>query len=825
MNRKKLFSSVVIFCLFTSISPIGAQGTAFTYQGWLNQGGVPVNGLYDFQASLFTNSTGGSVFAGPITNSSVTVSNGLFIAALDFGSVFDGTSYWLELSVRTNGPDFFTVLSPRQQLTPTPYANFALTSSNLSGPLSLAQLPAGVVTNNSTGVTLSGSFTGDAGRLTNLFGSPLGDYGMNNIQALWGRMNQQGRVRILSIGDSTGTDVAAGLTPYLEKTIGVNGGGVTVVVPLMPYLDYTIGNPNLVMNIRPDGTSYSNWWGLHYGLSNSATLYLNRYPYRDVSSTWAMNTNVVADTAFYAWVNRPNGGSVKLEISTNGLPFYPIATIDTSSTATSLGSLYYSFPKTNVSWRMTGTGGGDGYAEVLMGGVFVTNGPGALMWNICSPGSDWSGFVAANANVLVSYLTNIQPDLIFIENVHEVVPQYVIDILSNCSPAQIVVMACPPSTTVGDDSSYRLNYTNRMTVFYNAPTNRFNHIAFCDPWSLMTDTNANALYGFYPSGDPVHFSHAGQLFKAHAFLQSVGLGDESLGDNISLAGQGSEVNLFNSESGVPVGVNFWNADGRFGTFAVAVNQPGGEHFLGLTAVRDVPEYDGLLAYNPFRQPAPVPWNGPFDVMTNFSLFWQSGSAMSLLVPGGPGDLSLNGILNRASYAGPSPELCRITRNGQMFLGYLDWVLGKPDYGNGVLSVRNAVYVDQAGSRQVLITNGNVAISGQFSGSGAGLTNVSLVLNTNAFAGNMVAGAACLTNMSGNVTITGVSGSDPTRLWSAYLLCVNDSASTWTVAFPPSCTGQGQGSGPVYYITNGTTAEFQLNGFGNLYTNVNWSPHW
>jgi hypothetical protein len=329
----------------------------------------------------------------------------------------------------------------------------------------------------------------------------------------------------------------------------------------------------------------------------------------------------------------------------------------------------------------------------------------------------------------------------------------------------------------------------------------------------------------YTAGDPIHFSYAGQLYKAHAFLQSAGLGDESLGVDISAAGQGSGVNIFNSESGVPVGVNFWNADGRFGTFAVAADAPYNTLFIGLTAVRDAQGYDGLLAYDKARQPSADPWHGPFDVTTNFSLFWQSGSSMSLLVPGGPGELSLNGILNRPTYSGPSPELCRITRNGQMFLGYFDWSYGKADYGNGVLSVRNAIYVDQAGPREVLIANGNVAVSGQFSGSGAGLTNVNLAVSTNAFAGVLAAGEACLTNMTGNVTINGVSGTDPHRLWSAYLLCVNDSASPCTVTFPATCKGQGQGIGPVYYVTNGTTAEFHLNGFGNRYTNINWSPHW
>src|SRR5438270_13567479 len=51
-----------------------AQGTAFTYQGRLADGGVPGNGVYDIRAGLLATNSGGTAVAGPITNSSVTVS-------------------------------------------------------------------------------------------------------------------------------------------------------------------------------------------------------------------------------------------------------------------------------------------------------------------------------------------------------------------------------------------------------------------------------------------------------------------------------------------------------------------------------------------------------------------------------------------------------------------------------------------------------------------------------------------------------------------------------------------------------------------------------
>ena len=74
---------------------------------------------------------GAGIIAGPITNSAVVVSNGLFTVALDFGAgIFTGTNYWVELGVRTNGGGGFATLVPRQPLTPTPYALYAPQASN-----------------------------------------------------------------------------------------------------------------------------------------------------------------------------------------------------------------------------------------------------------------------------------------------------------------------------------------------------------------------------------------------------------------------------------------------------------------------------------------------------------------------------------------------------------------------------------------------------------------------------------------------------------------------------------------------------------------------
>ena len=89
-------------------------GTAFTYQGKLSAGGQPANG---------------SVVGGPLTNSATGVTNGLFTVLLDFRTnIFTGDARWLAIEVKTNGGGTFILLTPRQQLTPTPYALYAPTA-------------------------------------------------------------------------------------------------------------------------------------------------------------------------------------------------------------------------------------------------------------------------------------------------------------------------------------------------------------------------------------------------------------------------------------------------------------------------------------------------------------------------------------------------------------------------------------------------------------------------------------------------------------------------------------------------------------------------
>jgi len=145
-----------------------AQGSAFTYQGRLTTGTNPASGNYDMTFSLYSASSGGTLLGGPVIDTAVPVSNGLFTVQVDFGvGVFTGSSNWLSISVRTNGASTFSPLTPLQQVTPTPYAIFAegANASGLSGII-----PNGDLSGTYTGVVAlsnpSDSFSGSGIGLT-----------------------------------------------------------------------------------------------------------------------------------------------------------------------------------------------------------------------------------------------------------------------------------------------------------------------------------------------------------------------------------------------------------------------------------------------------------------------------------------------------------------------------------------------------------------------------------------------------------------------------------------------------------------------------------
>ncbi|HEV2318772.1 MAG TPA: tail fiber domain-containing protein [Verrucomicrobiae bacterium] len=154
-----------------------AQGTAFTYQGVLNAGGGPANGLYDLRFRLYLDPLGNNQAGSPVLTNGIPVANGLFIVTLDFGGgIFMGTNYWLEVDVKTNGGAAYTDLSPLQSVTPAPYAIFA---ENI-GAASLASYGNAVTLSNAAN-QFSGTFIGNGAGLTNANAATLGSLTVSNF--------------------------------------------------------------------------------------------------------------------------------------------------------------------------------------------------------------------------------------------------------------------------------------------------------------------------------------------------------------------------------------------------------------------------------------------------------------------------------------------------------------------------------------------------------------------------------------------------------------------------------------------------------------------
>jgi len=116
-----------------------AQGTAFTYQGQLDDAGAPASGSYDLTFSVWSAASGGAQIGSPFSTYGVSVDGGLFSVNLDFGAgVFTGPDRWLEIGVQTNGGGGFTTLSPRTKVTASPYS--VLAGSVPSGSIGSAQV-------------------------------------------------------------------------------------------------------------------------------------------------------------------------------------------------------------------------------------------------------------------------------------------------------------------------------------------------------------------------------------------------------------------------------------------------------------------------------------------------------------------------------------------------------------------------------------------------------------------------------------------------------------------------------------------------------------
>lgn len=142
----------------------GASGEpiaySFTYQGELTDGGLPANGLFDFQFELYDQSSGGPIIASAVFVDDVVVNNGFFSVELEFlDEPFVGDQLWLEIGVRDGGSGGgYTGLLPRQKITASPYALHA-------EMVALDAVTGAEIANNSIGINDLGPNSVGAGEI------------------------------------------------------------------------------------------------------------------------------------------------------------------------------------------------------------------------------------------------------------------------------------------------------------------------------------------------------------------------------------------------------------------------------------------------------------------------------------------------------------------------------------------------------------------------------------------------------------------------------------------------------------------------------------
>lgn len=252
-SLQSISALVTALLVLGSIGQLAAQGTAFTYQGQLHDSGAPAEGSYDLRFTIYDLESGGSVVAGPITNSAVLVSNGFFTVTLDFGAgIFGGASRWLELGAATNGSEEFETLNPLQAILPTPYAMFAGNSASvgsgaavksLNGLLDDVTLEAGAnVTITPSGNTLTIASSGVGGS---------GIWNLNGADAYF-----------------TGGKVGIGTTTP-RGALHVASGGLAVTGASSPYSGAGAGV------FMEWGGTVGNLFAFDYGTFTSKALILN----------------------------------------------------------------------------------------------------------------------------------------------------------------------------------------------------------------------------------------------------------------------------------------------------------------------------------------------------------------------------------------------------------------------------------------------------------------------------------------------------------------------------------------------------------------------
>jgi hypothetical protein len=195
-------------------------GTAFTYQGKLEDGGGPVTADCEMAFRLYDEGGAGGSQVGSAITATVPITDGLFTASLDFGSgVFSGDARWLGIVVKCPGDSAYADLG-RQELTATPYALYALSAGphNHWGQ-SWSGSGDGLTLSSSDGVGLVGHSSATTGMTYGVYGTSSSPSGAGVVG--WAIATSGGATGVVGRSDS---QTGRGVYGYNSATSGATYG-------------------------------------------------------------------------------------------------------------------------------------------------------------------------------------------------------------------------------------------------------------------------------------------------------------------------------------------------------------------------------------------------------------------------------------------------------------------------------------------------------------------------------------------------------------------------------------------------------------------------
>ncbi len=243
--------------------PDAPLGTTFSYQGLLKIGGVPYTGNCDMQFTLWngTPPTGLPITTISALVSPVMVSNGLFIAYLDFGDQFTGDYRAIEPHVRCpNGSGLYQDL-PAQVIYPAPYALSLRPGATISGTAATGLTINNMVDADSPSM-YANSFTGRAvlGYSLAMTGTGIGVNGIANSPTGVGVAAQnnsaggvalriwKGGIQVTNAGINTNTPV------FIHQVKTGTGSNLCTIQNYSTVIDNALinGNPNAILIVTPN---------------------------------------------------------------------------------------------------------------------------------------------------------------------------------------------------------------------------------------------------------------------------------------------------------------------------------------------------------------------------------------------------------------------------------------------------------------------------------------------------------------------------------------------------------------------------------------------